>query len=330
MANGNSPENGGVEKDKTRIFSAGEPVVCGGPAAGGKYSGLSCLHTHTLFCDGHDDVETCCRRAWEKGLVSLGFSAHGPITKKTGIASDWQLPDDRLPDYLNAVRDARRRWQGKLSIYLGLEIDYIGGLMGPADRDYRDLGLDYLIGSVHYLIPPRSAPFTVDGSREELDRGLEEGFGGDGEALMHCYWDQVAAMIRSGGFDILGHADLIKKNNRPSGAAGAFFDPASPVYLQRIREIAALAGTCPGIVVEVNTGGMNRGKVSETYPSLAMLRLFRENKVPAIITADAHRAQDLDGHYGEALEVMRQAGYTETVLFEGREAGRPRWTRRGI
>jgi histidinol-phosphatase (PHP family) len=290
--------------------------------------GLSCLHTHTLFCDGHDDVETCCRRAWEKGLVSLGFSAHAPIAQKTGIFSDWHLPDDRLQEYLDTVREARRRWRGKLRVYLGLEADYIGGLTGPADRDYRDLGLDYLIGSVHYLIPPRSAPFTVDGSREELDRGLQEGFGGSGEALMHCYWDQVAAMIRAGGFDILGHADLIKKNNRPSGAA--FFDPRDPGCLRRTAEIAALAGEAPCLVVEVNTGGLNRGKTDETYPSPAMLRLFRQNGVPALISADAHRAQDLDGHYGEALAVMRQAGYTETVLFEGREEGCPRWTCREI
>jgi histidinol-phosphatase (PHP family) len=307
-----------------------EPGVPGGGDT--QYSGFSCLHTHTFFCDGKDDVETYCRRAWEKGYHSLGFSAHGPVTRKTGLTNDWNLPEDRLEAYLDAVREARRRWEGKLRVYLGLEVDYIGGLMGPADRDYRDLALDYLIGSVHYIIPPHAAPFTVDGSREELDRGLKEGFGGNGEALARCYWDQVAAMIRAGGFDILGHADLIKKNNRPSGTAGAFFDPAGPDYLRRIGEIAALAGEAArsGMVVEVNTGGLNRGKVNETYPSPAMLRLFRAERIPAIITADAHRARDLDGHYGDALEVMRRAGYTETVLFEGREGGRPRWVERGI
>jgi histidinol-phosphatase (PHP family) len=301
----------------------GPPESLGGDPS---CNGLSCLHTHTFFCDGEDDVETYCRRAWEKGFHSLGFSAHGPIAGKTGLRNDWNIPEERLEAYLDAVREARHRWKGKLPVYLGLEVDYIGGLTGPADKEYQDLGLDYLIGSVHYLAPPHAAPFTVDGSREELDRGLKDGFGGDGEALMQCYWDQVAAMIRAGGFDILGHADLIKKNNRPLG--GEFFDPRGPGYLRRTGEIAALAGA--GLVVEVNTGGMNRGKVNETYPSLAMLRLFRENKVPAVINADAHRAQDLDGHYGEALEVMRRAGYGSTVLFEGREGDRPRWVEREI
>jgi histidinol-phosphatase (PHP family) len=295
-----------------------------------RYSGFSCLHTHTFFCDGKDDVETYCRRAREKGYHSLGFSAHGPLPRGTGLTSGWNLPGDRLEAYLDAVREARRRWEGKLRVYLGLEADYIGGLTGPADREYRNLGLDYLIGSVHYVIPLRGAPFTVDGSREELDRGLKEGFGGSGEALTDYYWDQVAAMIRAGGFDILGHADLIKKNNRP--APEDIFNPRDSGYARRVAEIAALAGNAArsGMVVEVNTGGLNRGTVNETYPSPAMLRLFREQRVPAIITADAHRARDLDGHYGEALEAMRQAGYTEMALFEGREGDRPCWTERRI
>jgi histidinol-phosphatase (PHP family) len=303
-----------------------------GPGKPGPGAGLSCLHTHTVFCDGKDDVETCCRLAREKGLVSLGFSAHAPITGKTGLVTDWNLPGDRLEAYLDAVRAARRRWEGRLPVYLGLEVDFIDGLMGPADQDYRDMGLDYLIGSVHFIIPPRSAPFTVDGSRKELDRGLEEGFGGDGEALARAYWDNVAAMIRAGGFDILGHADLIKKNNRPA-AGPPFFDPAGPGFLRRMGEIAALAGEAAagsGMAVELNTGGLNRGFLDETYPSPAMLRLFRERKVPVLITADAHRAADLDGHYGEALETLRRAGCRETALFGGRAGNRPLWIAREL
>ncbi|MDR2178225.1 MAG: histidinol-phosphatase [Treponema sp.] len=298
----------------------------------GKAAGLSCLHTHTLFCDGRDDVETYCRRAWEKGLSSLGFSAHAPIAKKTGIVTDWHLPENRLEAYLDAVREARCHWEGKLPVYLGLEVDYIAGLMGPADADYREMGLDYLIGSVHFVTPPRSAPFAVDGGRKELERDIEAGFGGDGEALMRAYWDSVAAMIRAGGFDILGHADLIKKNNQVF-AGPPFFDPSGPGYLRRMGEIAVLAGEAAqlsGMVVEVNTGGMNRGRLNETCPSPAMLSLFRERGVSAVISADAHRAEDLDGHYAEALDTARKAGYTETVLFGGRAGGRPRWTGRDL
>jgi histidinol-phosphatase (PHP family) len=263
-----------------------------------------------------------CRAAWEKGLAAIGFSAHGPIERKTGFKSGWHLPDGRLEEYLAAVRDARKRWEGKLPVYLGLEVDYIRGLVGPADKDIQELGLDYIIASVHYILPPgKAAPFTVDGPMEEMERGVREGFGGDGEAMMARYWDAVQEMTAAGGFDILGHVDLVKKNN----AGRRWFNPESETYRQRTGETAAAAARA-GVAVEVNTGGINRKKVAETYPSLSILRLFREHQVPALITADAHRAEDLDGHYQTGREILLAAGYTQHLLFEGKKNGRSAWT----
>jgi histidinol-phosphatase (PHP family) len=170
----------------------------------------------------------------------------------------------------------------------------------------------------------------VDGSPEELERGLREGYSGDGEALAAAYWDAVEAMILAGGLDILGHVDLIRKNN----SVRPFFNPAGAANLRRAGDIAKAAGAANaagyGITVEVNTGGLNRKKISDTYPSVPLLRLFRENNVPAIITADAHQAEDLDGHYGDALAALSAAGYTETVLLAGRKEGKPYWKYRRI
>jgi histidinol-phosphatase (PHP family) len=282
----------------------------------------SCIHTHTNFCDGHDDVETICRAAYDQGLVSVGFSAHAPIRRKTGISSDWHLPDDRLEEYLDTVRSARRRWAGKLPVFLGLEADYIRGLMGPADRDYRDMGLDYIIGSVHYVIPPKGGePFTVDGPGEELERDLREKFDDDGEALMETYWDAVMDMLREGGFDVLGHMDLIKKNNSPR----QWFSPGGERSLRRIAQ-AVSETAASGVVVELNTGGLNRGKTTEPYPSPGILGLLKEKEVPIIITADAHCAGHLRGHYDDARQSLLDAGYTRMALFEGRQDGRPVWS----
>ncbi|MDR2370462.1 MAG: histidinol-phosphatase, partial [Treponema sp.] len=276
---------------------------------------FSSLHAHSVFCDGKDDVETICRTAWEKGLVSVGFSSHAPIFGKTGILSDWHMPEEKLEQYLEEVRAARRRWEGKIPVYLGLEIDYISGLMGPGDGVYRELGLDYIIGSVHYLVPEKGAPFTVDGSRKETLEGIRAGFDGDGEAYMNCYWNAVADMINAGGFDILGHVDLVKKNNR-----GDLFAEDGETWLRRGRETARAAASA-GVVLELNTGGLNRKKTAETYPSPALLAFFHEQHVPLIITADAHEASDLDGNYDTARKILLDSGCSETVFFEGRKDG---------
>jgi len=286
---------------------------------------FSCIHTHTIFCDGADDVETFCRAAYEKGFVSLGFSAHAPIFKKTGIHSTWHLAEDRLGEYIDTVRAAQKRWAGKLPVYLGLEVDYIHGLTGPADKEYRELGLDYIIGAVHYAIAPNGEPCSVDDPPENVDRSIQELFGGDALAMVESFWDCQEAMIRAGGFDVLAHPDVIKKNNSiPGGIENRLFSEDAESYQQRTAAVAAALGAA-AIPIEINTGGMNRGKTRECYPSLPFLKRLREQGVQAVINADAHCAKHLGGHYAEAREALLAAGYTEALLFQGRRDGQAQW-----
>jgi histidinol-phosphatase (PHP family) len=270
----------------------------------------SCLHTHTIFCDGQDSIETLCQAAYDAGLVAIGFSAHAPITRKTGWKTDWHLPDERLDEYLDELRKARHRWRGRLRVLIGLEIDFIAGVIGPADKDYRKLELDYSIGSIHYMLPMGGEPFTIDGSPEEFERGLHNGFRGNIEELVNAYWNVVEAMIYAGGFDILGHVDLIKKNN----IENRWFSQESWMYRERLSRIETIIAASK-VAVEVNTGGLNRGSTRETYPSLPLLRLLCAKNVPVIITADAHSACHINGNYETAASVLREAGYKKTVLY---------------
>jgi histidinol-phosphatase (PHP family) len=307
----------------------------------------SCLHTHTRFCDGADDVETMCAAAATKGFVSIGFSSHAPIAKKTGIKTNWHLPDEKLGEYMETVLAAKKRWRGTLEVFLGLEVDYIQGLCGPSDTDYQSLPLDYIIGSVHYVGPPENG-FTVDAPEEEFLADFRDLFQGDGTALYNAYYDAYREMILEGGFDIAGHLDLVKKNN----GLYRFFSPEDPGYQKRLLETAdclasqamlrgAQAGpAAPGgaqagpettgngvfpVVVEVNTGGMNRGRATEPYPSRAALTLLRERNIPVTVTADAHSAEHLGGHYEEAKAAMLNAGYTAALRFMGRKGGKTAW-----
>ena len=275
------------------------------------------MHTHTLFCDGRDDVETMCQTAFSKGLCAIGFSSHGPILRQTGLKTGWHMPEERLDRYAEEVRAARRRWRGRLTVYLGLEVDYIKGMRSALDSDIKALNPDYIIGSIHFIVPQNGAqPFTADGPPEEFETGLREGFGGDKEALLASYWDAMAQMIALGGFDILGHADLYKNNCMDFSGTES--------ESRRAAEISRAAARA-GIAVEVNTGGLNLNRTDETFPSSSVLSLFCQQKVPAIINADAHRSGDLDGNYDIALQTLIKAGYAEHALFEGKENGKAIW-----
>jgi histidinol-phosphatase (PHP family) len=282
---------------------------------------FSCLHTHTNFCDGQDSIDAVCQKAYGKGLVSLGFSSHAPLPKESGLESNWHIPNGKLHAYIEAVQKAKKDWEGRLAIYLGLEIDYIEGITGPNDIRFQNLNLDYCIGSVHYVIPPKGKPFTVDGPFEEAAEGIQEGFSGDVDAYIHAYWKAVKNMIRGGGFEILGHIDLIKKNNQSE----EFFSDSHKEHLSGVEQaLDALSGT--SIVVEVNTGGLIRKKTKDCYPSPSILKMMQSHDIPVCINADAHRAEDITGYYNTALQTLKEADYKNIQLFEGKNGGKARWT----
>jgi histidinol-phosphatase (PHP family) len=307
---------------------------------------ISNLHTHTAFCDGSGSPEDFCQAAHAGRFASLGFSAHAPIQKRTGHQSSWHLPENRFTDYCNAVSACGRAWSAVFPVFLGLEADYIAGAQCP--RDFSGLGLDYLIGSVHCVVPrqfvtalpaftgaaasPEFAFFAaaggmlcVDGSAHDWSRLIDVFFNGDVWSLVDAYWTDVEHMIRSGGFDILGHLDLLKKNNQASLVPRQhLFDEQDPRYHRHITRIAeTLAQT--KIVVEINTGGINRGKVTEPYPSLSILKILRAHAIPITINSDAHTPQHLCGGYAIAVETARAAGYTEIQLFSGARNGEALW-----
>jgi len=272
-------------------------------------SGFSSMHTHTVFDDGKDDVETMCRTAYDKKMSAIGFSAHVPLEKQINMECEWILKEENVDGYTTEVHAAKKRWHGKLPVFFGFEADYIKGRRSPLDSDIIALKPDYLIGSVHFLFPDNDVkPFTVDGSEEEFDNGLRDGFGGDVKKLMNKYYDAVLEMIYAGGFDILGHADILKKSTQDK------YPWLQEIENKRQREVGEAAAKT-GIVIEVNTGGLNRKKVRDVYPSLSFLKIFRELNVPVIITSDAHCAKDIDGNYDIALKTLIHAGFREHMLF---------------
>jgi len=285
-------------------------------------------------------VDEFCQSALQKNMVSLGFSAHAPVRDKLGRDTDWHLAPENYSKYKAAVLKARADYGsggGRISgnstdarplrVFLGLEVDYIKDYISPADPDIQSLTPDYIIGSVHWVLPPGAAidwadagapagmkpPPCVDGSEADFEFLLRKGFDGDADALVRAYMEAETEMCEKGGFDVLGHCDLIKKNNKD----GRYFPPDNKKlteHAQRLAEVLAQTN----IVAEVNTGGMNRGKTRTPYPSAGILKIFRSFNIPVTINADAHTPAELCGNYEAALAALRGAGYKHFLVFRGK------------
>jgi histidinol-phosphatase (PHP family) len=269
-------------------------------------------HSHCDFCDGKRPASEMALAAFERGFLSFGFSSHAPLP----FGSGWHMKAPSLEAYAAEIRRLGRLYEGRMEIPLGLEIDFVEGIRDAGRGNFGGIGLDYAIGSVHYLDPGKTCDpadmFTVDGPIEEFERGLARWYKGRIDALVRDYFAAVRAMIEKGGFDILGHLDLVRKNNWKS----RFFDEGAAWYK---AELSLTAECLSGreLIVEVNTGGMSRGYTSSPYPDLSALSELGRRGVKATICSDAHEPRSVDAFYLEARDALIAAGYRETSALVG-------------
>lgn len=262
---------------------------------------LFSYHTHTEFCDGKAKASTMAQAAFEAGYSILGFSSHAPLPFDT----TWNLKWPRLDDYATTVRALASRWEPEgMTILLGLEIDYIRDIVSPQDSAYDRISPDFRLGSVHFITGLAEDEFTVDESEKAFGRHIATAVGGDSSIVWKQYYANMIAMIEKGGFDIIGHFDLVKKNN----AKGKWFDEESGDYLDAAFAAVDRAAEL-GCIAEINTGGLARGKTDSTYPSATILKRMRESGLRVTIGDDAHAPAHLGAYQGKAIEAAKGAGY---------------------
>lgn len=247
------------------------------------------LHTHSSFCDGKDTPEEMIQEAIFKGFDSLGFSMHAYVPC-SGIGSL-----QALQDYREEILRLKQIYADQIKIYLGLEYDIFAA--------HGSAGYEYAIASVHCL-EQKGEVFDFDGKLPRTQQVIERYFGGDGLAFARRYYETVAGIPKAGNFDILGHFDLIAKNNE----TGSYLDLHAPKYLGYAKDaIHALKGRIP--FFEVNTGCIARGYRSTPYPQVELLKEFKDCGFGPVITSDCHRKEFLDCYFGEARALLQSVGF---------------------
>ncbi len=242
-------------------------------------------HNHSTWCDGRDTPEAVARAAVEKGFGVLGFSSHMSFPE----AGPCVLPPEKGPDYVADIRALADRYAGRIRILCGCEADYIPGVTDPDRSRYAHLGLDYVIGSIHYVIAPDGGRVPVDHTPELLADGIRAHFGGSPEAFVRAYFSAERDMVARFEFDIVGHPDLVRKFNLRHPC----FDEDAAWYRDEL-EATADAIAASKKIVEVNTGAISRGWLDDAYPSSGFRSLLRTRRVRFILSADAHSADAVD------------------------------------
>ena len=234
---------------------------------------LSNYHVHCFFCDGSGTPDEIIQKAITANIKYLGFSSHAPVP----FSSDWNMPFENLNKYISYIKSLRNRLNDNIQVFVGLEIDFIEEFPDLNPDSFRVKGIEYFIGSVHYLgTLPSGSRWTVDGSENEFRNGLEFTFHNDIQKLISAYFKKVVKMAVQWQPDIIAHFDLVKKNNTGS----KYFDENQKWYRSIVADsLRNIART--GCILEINTGGLLRKKINDLYPSQWILEeCFRNNMNP--------------------------------------------------
>lgn len=245
-------------------------------------------HTHSNYCDGKATLREMVEFAVAHGFTALGFSGHCPLPfQNTYSITDYE-------GYCREVRALKEEYRGRIDISLGLEIDYIPGMLEDFTPLIEKGGLEYTIGSVHLIPAPDITPrdsndlWMIDGSRyETYDEGLMRHFHGDIRRGVRAYFHQQNAMLERNRPTILGHPDKIAMHNRDR-----YFHEDEPWYEELALETLSLVHELD-LICEVNTRGIYKGRHPDYYPSRRLIRQMKQWRIPLMVCTDAHSPDDL-------------------------------------
>lgn len=256
------------------------------------------LHTHTAFSfDGRVLPFELCRAARQHGLMGIAMTEHFDFYK-----------DDSYIYYdlfRQARADALSRMQGlfggSLRIWKGIELGQPHDHMERYRQVMARESFDLVIGSIHDLPEKENIYRMTYRTQADCDRVFES------------YFEEMHRMIDGCDFDILAHLDY------PVRVMGGAFtrDPDLRCYEGLIRPILRKCAE-KGIALEVNTAGMDKWQ-RRPGPGVWALEAFRQYGGDKLtLGSDAHRAVHCARGFGQALAMIRQAGFDRIVYYENR------------
>jgi len=267
-----------------------------------RYYPVPDYHMHTPRCNhAIGTVAEYAEAALLVGLTEIGMSDHSPMPD--GF-DEWRMQRSELDNYLREVTETKKSFDGRLTIKVGLEADYLPGTEVYVSEMLASGDWDYVIGSVHYLgsaVDKWGFDNPDDMSGWQV-RNVEDAY---------CdYFELVAASASSGMFDIIGHPDLIKK-----------FGHRPPTDSNRVREAEMTmlkAVKKAGMALEISSAGL-RKPVGEVYPHGRIIAEAASMGIPFAFGSDAHAPGEVGHAMDQCLAMLVMCGVSEIATFTNRQ-----------
>jgi histidinol-phosphatase (PHP family) len=257
------------------------------------------VHLHTLLSpDSSVPVDVYPALAIALGMPRIAITDHldfDPREPGTTLA-----PHERR---VEVIKDLRRRFGDKIDILLGVEITYERAYEDEIREHLKRYQYDLTIGSVH---PGIDSPFK---------RSRTAVFAGSDANVTAPYFDEVLGAAESGLFDIIGHADYVRKYVFPHIATDRF--EAAPELYEPFLNALVKTGTA----LEINSSGW-RQRTGVCYPLPQAVARYKELGGKYIVTgSDAHEPDWFALNFDRARELLLENGFDELATKRWKSAG---------
>ncbi len=242
------------------------------------------LHTHTVWCDGKNTPEEMVLSAIDKGLKTIGVSAHSYCD----FEPEFFLHYTKIDDFIEEIKGLKQKYEDKIKVLCGIEQEIYSPKCAKTD------GFDYIIGSTHYFAVDGKF-YPIDYNKELLVRYVNELFGGDYYLAIENYYENAGKILELTNADIIGHFDVIKKFN----VGGKLFDETHPRYIQAWKK--AVDKLIPyKVPFELNIGGLIRTEgQNKPYPSGEIREYIKSKGGKFIYGSDSHKADTVGSFFSD-------------------------------
>ena len=249
-------------------------------------------HIHSPYCPHgtKDSFEMYVEQALNKGLEEITFTEHMPFTSVFFEDKEFQdecaMSEEYVDSYIKDIKEIKKKYEGKIKINLGFEVDYVDGL----DEEIKEMlnkygeNIEDSILSVHFV--KFNGNFECIDCLEFFESLLNKL--GSLEKVYDLYFETLLKSIKA---DLgiykpkrIGHPTLIR-----------IFNNKYPIEYKNINLMEKVVKEIKdnGYEIDFNTAGLRKPYCKEIYPSGIFLELIKKYNVPVVYGSDSHKSEDV-------------------------------------
>lgn len=251
-------------------------------------------HTHSLDFSGDavSYMEEMCLGAIEKGLERICFTEHVDFDPHY---------DDSIPfepmRYHDMIETMRERFGDRLEILKGIEV----GEPQRFPKEYEAVreadDYDMVMVGLHYVMLPFGLHWAGDHGADLFTFAVER--------IYRRYYEDILAVVKLGGFDVLAHFDYPKRYLKTDAEETELFEETLSTLVKN------------GGILEINTSPLRKG-CAETAPGKRILGLYKElGGTRLTVGSDAHFCGDIAADFDRGLDFAEgfDVGYFKKRKF---------------